>query len=78
MDTLDFTLLEKMKGQRQQTNNIKIIGRVLPTTGKIHQQQEVYDINYVAPICKATHYKNPIRVLVFENERSLRTEVSKK
>ena len=66
MDIQDFILLEKMKEQRQQTNNIKIIGRVLPTTGKIHQQQEVYDINYIAPTCKATHYKNPIKILVFE------------
>ena len=49
-------------------NEIKVLGRILPTTGKIHQQQEVYDINYIAPTCKATHYKNPIRVLVFEEK----------
>ena len=50
------------------TNTIKVLGRVLPITGKIHQQQEVYDINHIAPTCKATHYKNPIRVLVFEEK----------
>lgn len=50
-------------------NEIKVLGRILPTTGKIHQQQEVYDINHIAPTCKATHYKNPIRVLVFEEKQ---------
>ena len=61
------------------TNKIKVLGRVLHSTGKIHQQQEVYDINYIAPTCKATHYKNPIKVLVIErDERNICTEIPKK
>ena len=61
------------------TNKIKVLGRVLHSTGKIHQQQEIYDINYIAPTCKATHYKNPIKVLVIEkDERNICTEVPKK
>lgn len=69
----------KQRAVDSSTNEIKVLGRVLHSTGKIHQQQEVYDINYIAPTCKATHYKNPIKVLVIErDERDIRTEVSKK
>lgn len=63
---------------KHNTNEIKVLGRILHSTGKIHQQQEVYDIDYIAPTCKATHYKNPIKVLVFGNERNICTEVSEK
>lgn len=63
---------------KHNTNEINVLGRILHSTGKIHQQQEVYDIDYIAPTCKATHYKNPIKVLVFEDERDIRTKIPKK
>lgn len=47
-------------------NEIKVLGRILPITGKIHQNQEVYDIRYIARTCKATDYKDPIRILIIE------------
>lgn len=44
-----------------------VFGRVLPlTSDKIHQNQEVYSEGGVICTIKATHYKDPPKVLVKE------------
>ena len=48
------------------SNNIIILGRVLDSTEKMHQNTEVYDVNGICPTQKATQYKKPIKVLVKE------------
>jgi len=42
---------------------VKVLGRMIPLSGKIHQNQEVYSINGLSPTIKATAYKNPPRIL---------------
>lgn len=43
---------------------IVVLGRVLPSTGKMHQNQEVYYGGGIAPTIKAVTYKDPIKVIV--------------
>ena len=45
-------------------NDVSIIGRILPPSGKIHQNQEIYDIDGLSCNLKATDYKNPPKVAV--------------
>ena len=46
---------------------VVVLGRVFPiTTDKIHQNQEVFDINGCIGTIKSTHYKDPPKVLVME------------
>lgn len=54
-----------------ETNPIVILlGRMIPLSGKIHQNQEVYSIGGILPTLKATAYKDPPRILVERmNER---------
>ena len=53
-------------------NESVILGRVLGLSNdKIHQNQEVYSVDYLAPTLKATHYKDPPKILVEEYECSL-------
>lgn len=48
-------------------NDTIIIGRVFPmTSNKLHQNQEVYSINGLICTIKMTHYKDPPKVLVYE------------
>lgn len=48
-----------------------VLGRVLPqTSDKIHQNQEVYWCNSVMATIKMTHYKDPPKVLIYENTKS--------
>lgn len=61
-------MTEEKETKMNQTDTIKVLGRVLSSTGKVHQNQEVYDIRFIAPTCKATHYKDPIKVLVSEEK----------
>lgn len=46
--------------------NIIQLGRLIPESGKIHQNQEVYHTNGGAATLKATHYKDPPKILVKE------------
>lgn len=51
-------------------NLVILLGRMIPLSGKIHQNQEVYSIGGVLPTLKATAYKDPPRILVErKNER---------
>lgn len=43
---------------------IDVVGRVMPPSGKIHQNQEVYNPNGLSPTLKATNYKDPIKSYV--------------
>ena len=48
-----------------QKYKVNIIGRLIPDSGKIHQNQEVYN-TFDSLMCtlKATDYKNPPKILV--------------
>lgn len=50
------------------TDNIKntaiMLGRMIPHSGKVHQNQEVYSTGRVLPTLKATAYKDPPRILI--------------
>lgn len=43
---------------------IYVFGHLIPNSGKIHQNQEVYSVEGIACTIKATHYKDPPKVLV--------------
>lgn len=45
---------------------VKVLGRLIPCSGKVHQNQEVYMSAGGSLMCtlKATHYKDPPKVLV--------------
>lgn len=45
---------------------VNICGRIIPDSGKIHQNQEVYMSNDGSLMCtlKATHYKDPPKILI--------------
>ena len=43
-----------------------MLGRLIPDSGKIHQNQEVWNIWGVCPTLKATHYKDPPKILIGE------------
>lgn len=46
-------------------NNIQIVlGRIIPDSKKLHQNQEVYCVDGIAATLKATSYKDPPKVLV--------------
>ena len=47
-----------------QSNIVMMLFRMIPSSGKIHQNQEVYSVGGVSPTIKATAYKNPPRVLI--------------
>lgn len=45
-------------------NDIYTVGILLPeTTDKIHQNQELYSTDGISPTLKATHYKDPPKIL---------------
>lgn len=44
-------------------NDLINLGRVLPTTGKIHQNQDVWSTGGVSPTIKATVYKEVIKIM---------------
>ena len=46
------------------SNSLFILGRILPNSGKIHQNQEVYSTSNICPCLKATTYKDPFKILV--------------
>ena len=43
---------------------VKIISRLIPSSGKIHQNQEIYSVWGGACTIKATHYKDPPKILI--------------
>lgn len=45
-------------------NNINILGRITPSNKKIHQNQEVLSPTGIIISLKATHYKDPPKVLI--------------
>lgn len=49
-------------------NNMIVLGRLLPDSGKKHQNQEVYSAGG-SEICtiKACHYKDPPKILIYSN-----------
>ncbi len=44
-----------------------VLGRIVPPSGKIHQNQEVYSVGGVSPTLKATAYKEPPKILIKRN-----------
>lgn len=40
------------------------LGRLLPESGKLHQNQEIYHIGGGCPTLKAAHYKDPPKILI--------------
>lgn len=48
----------------QNKSDIIILGRLVPDSGKIHQNQEIYHTGGVICVIKATSYKNPPKILV--------------
>ena len=58
-------------------NKVEVLGRLIPSLGKIHQNQEVYNTlqevyNTLGSICtlKAVHYKDPPKILIgYETEK---------
>lgn len=44
-------------------NDMIVLGRLIPDSGKIHQNQEVYDTEGGCCTLKATTYKDPIKVM---------------
>ena len=59
-------------------NDPIILGRLIPDSGKIHQNQEVLSIYGGGMTVKSSHYKDPPKVLVEEskNEIEVLTELS--
>ena len=45
-------------------SRIHTLGRLLPSTLKIHQNQEVYGVGGISPTIKAVVYKDPIKIVV--------------
>lgn len=57
--------------QRIKENKVEVLGRLIPSSGKIHQNQEVYS-TLGGSICtlKAVHYKDPPKILIgYETEK---------
>lgn len=50
---------------------VTIIGRVLSSTGKIHQNQEVMSGGGQTVTLKATHYKDAPKVLVRNESKNI-------
>lgn len=48
----------------RQNEDIHTLGRLLSSTGKIHQKQEVYGIGGISPTIIATIYKEPIKIVI--------------
>lgn len=56
------------------SNSLFILGRILPDSGKIHQNQEIYSTSGICPSLKASTYKDPFKILVeVRNEKSKRS-----
>lgn len=45
-------------------NDIYVAGRLIPDSGKLHQNQEVYVQHGIICTIKATSYKDPPKILV--------------
>lgn len=43
------------------SNKVEVVGRLIPDSGKIHQNQEVYETSGLICTIKSTHYKSPPR-----------------
>lgn len=56
--------------------NIVVLGRLLPCSGKIHQNQEVYYYEGGVGAIKATHYKDPPKILIITDYRGKNEDTS--
>lgn len=54
--------------------SMKSYGRLIPDSGKIHQNQEVWDIGGAICTLKATCYKDPPKIMVRVREQSGKSE----
>lgn len=55
-------------------NKVEVLGRLIPDSGKIHQNQEIYNTFGGRSICtlKAVHYKDPPKILIgYETEKRM-------
>lgn len=46
------------------SNKVEVVGRLMPDSGKIHQNQEVYETSGLICTIKSTHYKSPPQIIV--------------
>lgn len=53
------------------TSDPIILGRIIPDSGKIHQNQEVLSVYGGGITLKATHYKDLPKVLVEESKNEI-------
>ena len=51
-------------------NEMIVVGRLIPDSGKFHQNQEVFSGGGIACTIKATSYKDPPKVIVYEQNNS--------
>lgn len=45
-------------------NKIQVLGRIIPDSKKLHQNQEVYCVDGIAATLKASSYTEPPKVLL--------------
>lgn len=50
-------------------NEVEVVGRLIPESGKVHQNQEVYNTIWggIIGTLKATCYKDPPKILIRDN-----------
>lgn len=48
----------------RQNEDVHALGRLLSSTGKVHQKQEVWGVSGFSPTVIATAYKEPIKIVV--------------
>ena len=53
------------------TNDPIILGRIIPNSGKIHQNQEVLSIYGGGITLKASHYKSPPMICIEESKNEI-------
>lgn len=46
------------------SNKVEVVGRLIPDSGKIHQNQEVYETSGLICTIKSTHYKSPPQIII--------------
>ena len=48
----------------RQNEDVHALGRLLSSTGKVHQKQEVWGVSGFSPTIIATVYKEPIKIVI--------------
>lgn len=56
----------------ESANKVAILGRIIPDSKKLHQNQEVYCVDGIAATLKATSYKEPPKILLEVDNEEVR------